>query len=117
MSTAGAECSWERDRHLSVECRIAHWLAFCLLIPLFRAAPRHSCRRGTGESLDGVFALGDRHDRDTRNFANSPLEVTIVRCDWSQKGAERGMEKKGRTGSDVDTVLLDAVDDTLDPVS
>ena len=80
-------------------------------------SPRHSCRRGTGESLDGVFALGDRHDRDTRDFANSPLEVTIVGCDWSQNGAVRGMEKKGHTGSDVDTVLLDAVDDALDPVS
>ncbi len=43
----------------------------------------------------------------SRSFA-----VTGVR-----RGAERGMEKKGRTGSDVDTVLLDAVDDTLDPVS
>ncbi len=88
-----------------------------LVDTLFRAPLSYSCRRGTGESLDGVFALGDRHDRDTRDFANSPLEITIVCCDWSQNGAGWDMEKKERTGSDVDTVLLDAVDNALRPVS
>ena len=106
----------ETDCQLPVECWIAPWLACCLLISLFWANLRHSCRRGTGESLDSVFALGDGHDRDTGYFANSPLEITIVCCDWSQNGAVWDMKKRERTSSDVDTVLLDAVDDALSPL-